>query len=199
MQLLGWKQPGFLLSHSIPGSISDLHQHPIAASPSKRCVSKIKLFFFWEKKKDFNTSDYFWTTWHYIQKSDDRWELLLIKAQNPSHPPPPLTKTKKSFQKAILISENKVLPFFLFFFLNSENVTINTVLFSVLYYLQMSLDRHDEWHWNIQLPRKRFTQSVLRNVLKLRLYLYEAKNGASLVPVKIANNSYISSFTSFLY
>lgn len=42
-------------------------------------------------------------------------------------------------------------------------------------------------------------QSVLRNVLKLRLYLYEAKNGASLVPVKIANNSYISSFTSFLY
>lgn len=115
MQLLGWKQPGFLLSHSIPGSISDLHQHPIAASPSKRCVSKIKLFFF-EKKKDFNTSDYFWTTWHYIQKSDDRWELLLIKAQNPSHPPPPLTKTKKSFQKAILISENKVLPFFFFFF-----------------------------------------------------------------------------------
>lgn len=53
-------------------------------------------------------------------------------------------------------------------------------------YLQMSACT---WHWNIQFPEKRFKQPVLRNILKSQLQLYEAENGASLVPVKTTGNN----------
>lgn len=67
----------------------------------------------------------------------------------------------------------------------------------MLYYLQISACTRKMTDSGTPLPKERLLQVVLRNVQKPQLCLCEAKNGARLVPVKMADNYHISSFTRF--